>query len=118
MLRHDRHLIQQGQVIIGDKGFAGREFEGFTTNELGAHLIRPDRKDEKKRFGKLGGMRQWVELDFDTRKGQLALEVPGARTIPGLYSRVAGRPIAQADRNWHTWLLGSPNKRPLIAYDH
>ena len=22
------------------------------------HLIRPDRKDEKKRFGKLGGIRQ------------------------------------------------------------
>ena len=44
------------------------------------HLIRPDRKDEKKRFGKLGGIRQWVESDFDTLKGQLTLEDHGERT--------------------------------------
>src|SRR3546814_9803376 len=34
------------RLIIGDKGFAGREFESFITDDLGAHLIRPDRKDE------------------------------------------------------------------------
>lgn len=58
MLRHDRHLLQPGQVIVGDKGFAGREFESFITDELGAQLIRPGRQDEKPRFGKLGGIRR------------------------------------------------------------
>lgn len=32
------------------------------------HLIRPDRKDEKKRFGKLAPIRQWIESVFDTLK--------------------------------------------------
>ncbi len=43
-------------MIVGDKGFAGKEFEAFVTDDLGAHLIRPDHKDEKPRFGKLGGI--------------------------------------------------------------
>ena len=82
MLRHDKHLIRPGQIFIGDKGFAGKDFENFITGELEAELIRPDRKDEKPRFGKLGGIRQWVESVFDTMKGQLTLEDHGGRTIP------------------------------------
>ncbi|GHD87611.1 hypothetical protein GCM10007061_17830 [Kocuria marina] len=58
MLRHDRHLLQLGQVIMGDKGFAGRELKSFITDELDAQLIRPGRQDEKPRFGKLGGIRR------------------------------------------------------------
>ena len=118
MLRHDRHLLQPGQVIVGNKGFAGREFESFITDELGAQLIRPDHQDEKPRFGKLGGIRQWVESAFDTLKGQLTLEEHGGRTIPGVYSRVAARLLALAAGIWHNWLIGTPNKRSLIAYDH
>ena len=48
------------EIIISDKGFAGREFEQ-TIASLDATLIRPDRKNEKPRFGKLGGIRQWIE---------------------------------------------------------
>jgi hypothetical protein len=118
MLRHERQLIHPGQVIVGDKGFAGAAFEAFVTDELGAHLIRPDRKDEKKRFGKLGGIRQWVESVFDTMKGQLTLEDHGGRTIAGVYSRVAGRLLALATAIWHNWLIGAPSKRSLTAYDH
>lgn len=118
LLRHDRHLIQPGQVIVGDKGFAGREFETFITDDLGAHLVRPDRKDENPRFGKLGGIRQWVESVFDTLKGQLTLEDHGGRTIPGVYSRVAARLLALAAGIWHNWLIDAPAKRSLIAYDH
>lgn len=118
MLDHDRHLICPGQVIIGDKGFAGREFETFITEELHAHLIRPDRKDERPRFGKLGRIRQWVESVFDTLKGQLTLEEHGGRTIPGVYARVAGRLLALAAGIWHNWLIDAPRKRSLIAYDH
>lgn len=118
MLEHDRHLIHDGQVIVGDKGFAGAAFETSVTDELGAHLVRPDRKDETQRFGKLGGIRQWVESVFDTLKGQLTLEDHGGRTIAGVYSRVAGRLLALATAIWHNWLTGAPNKRSLIAYDH
>ena len=118
MLDHDRHLIRPGQIIVGDKGFAGREFEAFITEDLGATLIRPDRKDEKPRFGKLGGIRQWVESVFDTLKGQLTLEDHGGRTIPGVYSRIAARLLALAAGIWHNWLIDAPNKRSLIAYDH
>ncbi|BAC19815.1 putative transposase (plasmid) [Corynebacterium efficiens YS-314] len=46
LLDHDCHLVHDGQVILADKGFAGKEFEAFVTDELGAHLVRPDRKDE------------------------------------------------------------------------
>ena len=118
MLDHDRHLIQPGQVIVGDKGFAGKQLEDFVTNDLGAHLVRPDRKDETPRFGKLGGIRQWVESVFDTLKGQLTLEDHGGRTPAGVYSRVAARLLALAAGIWHNWLTNAPAKRSLIAYDH
>ena len=118
LFRHDQHLIRPGQVIVADKGFAGADFEAFVTGELGAELIRPDRKDEKPRFGKLGGIRQWVESVFDTMKGQLTLEDHGGRTITGVYSRVAARLLALAAGIWHNWLIGEPTKRSLIAYDH
>ena len=72
----------------------------------------------EKRFGKLGGIRQWVESVFDTMKGQLTLEGHGGRTILGVYSRVAGRLLALAAGIWQNWLIGEPNKRSLIAYDH
>ena len=118
LLEHDHHLIRAGQVILGDKGFAGRDFERFITEDLGAHLIRPDRKDEKPRFGKLGGIRQWIESVFDTLKGQLGLEDHGGRTMAGVYARVAARLLALAAGIWHNWRINAPRKRSLIAYDH
>lgn len=118
LLDHDCHLVHDGQVIMADKGFAGKEFEAFVTDELGAHLVRPDRKDEKPRFGALGGIRQWVESVFDTLKGQLGLEQHGGRTVEGVYARVAAKLLALAAGIWHNWLIDAPNKRSLIAYDH
>lgn len=118
LLEKDHHLVQAGQVILGDKGFAGKDFERFITEDLGAHLIRPDRKDEKPRFGKLGGIRQWIESVFDTLKGQLTLEEHGGRTIEGVKARVGARLLALAAGIWHNWLTGTPRKRSLIAYDH
>jgi hypothetical protein len=72
-------LLCGGEIIIADKGFAGAEFEGIVAS-LDAQLIRPDRKDEKPRFGKLGGVRQWIESINDTLKGQLSLEDRGGHT--------------------------------------
>jgi hypothetical protein len=118
LLEHDHHLIRAGQVILGDKGFAGREFEAFITQHLGATLIRPDRKDEKPRFDRHGGIRQWSESVFDTLKGQLGLEDHGGRTLAGVYTRVAASLLALAAGIWHNWRINAPRKRSLIAYDH
>lgn len=112
LLEKDHHLVRAGQIILGDKGFAGKDFERFITEDLGAHLIRPDRKDERPRFGKLGGIRQWIESVFDTLKGQLTLEHHGGRTLEGVKARVAARLLALAAGIWHNWLTGAPRKRP------
>jgi Transposase DDE domain len=96
--RHDQYLIQPRQVIVRDKGFAGHEFERFITDALGAHPLRPNRKDKKPRSGKLDGIRQSVESVFDTLKGQLTLEQHPSRTPAGVYSRVAAKLLTHAAR--------------------
>lgn len=118
LLARDHRLVRAGQVILGDKGFAGRDFEAFITGELNAHLIRPDRKDETPRFGRLARHRQWIEAIIDTLKGQLTLEDHGGRTLAGVYARVAARLLALAAAIWHNWRTGAPVKRSLLAYDH
>ena len=118
LLEADHHLVRTGQVLLGDKGFAGREFETFITEQLGAHFVRPDRKNEPARFGKLGRVRQWVEAVFDTLKGQLDLEAHGGRTLTGVFVRVAQRLLALTTVIWHNWTIDAPVKRSLIAYDH
>ena len=118
LLERDHHLIVSGQVILGDKGFAGAEFEAFVRDDLGAHLIRPDRRNEPARHGKLARYRQWIEAVFDTLKGQLTLEQHGGRTLAGVYARVGARLLALAAAIWHNWQINAPSKRSLIAYDH
>ncbi len=117
-----RRVTLDGYTVIADKGFAGEEFEALMA-ELGAIFVRPDRKGEKPRFGKLGGMRQWIESIIDTTKGQLSLERHGARTMPGLITRITQRLLALAAGIWHNWALWEADNlhhpiRSLIAYDH
>ncbi|MBD0674598.1 IS982 family transposase [Streptomyces sp. CBMA156] len=118
MLGRDPHLVRRGQVILGDKGFAGAAFEAFVTDELGAHLVRPDRRGEPARFGRLARVRQWIEAVIDTLKGQLSLEQHGARTEAGVFARTDQRLLALATAIWHNWAINAPIKRSLIAYDH
>jgi hypothetical protein len=105
-------------VILADKGFAGREFEAFLTEHLGVHLVRPDRKNEPARHGRLARSRQWIEAVFDTLKGQLSLEQHGGRTPAGVFARTGQRLLALAAAIWHNWTVGAKVKRSLIAYDH
>ena len=105
-----------GYTVLADKGFAGQQFEALMA-EFGAIFLRPDRKNEPRRFGNLGGVRQWIESIIDTTKGQLSLERHGAHTMDGLITRVAGRMLALAAGIWHNWNVGDPG-RHLIAYDH
>lgn len=118
LLERDHHLVRAGQVILADKGFAGREFETFLTERLGVHLVRPDRKDESARHGRLARVRQWIEAVFDTLKGQLGLEQHGGRTPAGVFARTGQRLLALAAGIWHNWTTGAKIKRSLIAYDH
>jgi hypothetical protein len=105
-----------GHVVIADKGFAGAEFERWIADR-GATFLRPDRKDERPRFGSLGRIRQWIESVFWTCKGQLGLERHGARTLPGLRARVGLRLLALAAGLWHNAKIGQPG-RCFSAYAH
>ena len=108
--------LQPGQLVVSDKGFAGHEFEQLVAG-LGGRLLRPDRKDERARYGTLGGVRQWIESIIHTSKGQLSLERHGARSLQGLIARISQRLLALAAGCWHNWLSGNPG-RHFTAYDH
>jgi hypothetical protein len=103
-----------GHTVIADKNFAGQEFEQLMAAH-GASFLRPDRKNEPRRHGSLGAVRQWIESTFWTCKGQLGLERHGARTLTGLGARVGLRLLALAAGIWHNHLTGQPG-RHLAAY--
>jgi hypothetical protein len=103
-----------GHLVIADKGFAGAEFEDLMA-QAGASFLRPDRKNEPRRHGSLGAVRQWIESTFWTCKGQLGLERHGARTLPGLGARVGLRLLALAAGIWHNHLTHQP-ARAFAAY--
>jgi Transposase DDE domain len=114
----DTGALRPGMIVLADKGLAGREMERYAADQIHVLLARPDRKDEPRRFGTLGGMRQWIESVNDTLKGQLDLERHGARTPAGIFTRIAQRLLALAAAIWHNWRIGTNDKRSLIAYDH
>ena len=116
-LTHNDHLLRSGQILLADKGFAGREFKQVT-DAMGLRLLRPDRRDETYTHGNLGGVRQWIESVNQTLKGQLDLERHGARTHEGVFTRIAARLLALATGIWHNWTTGTTSKRSLIAFDH
>jgi Transposase DDE domain len=105
-----------GYTVMADKGFAGVEFEAHMAT-LGANFLRPDRKDEPRRHGSLGPVRQWIESVIWTCKGQLTLEAHGGRTLEGLCTRVALRLLALAAGLIHNHDIGDPG-RHFAAYGH
>lgn len=117
LLDHNHHLLREGQILLADKGFAGKKFKRLTES-MGLELLRPDRKDETYRNGNLGGVRQRIESVNQTLKGQLDLEAHGGRTPAGVFTRVAQRLLAMAAAIWHNWNSGLTSKRSLIAFDH
>jgi Transposase DDE domain len=110
--------LRPGLILIGDKGFAGREFEDLVTTESKMSLVRSDRRDEAPWHGSIGWIRQWIESVNDTLKGQLDLERHGGRTPQGLYARITQRLLAMAVCIWHNWATGISAKRSLISYDN
>lgn len=103
-----------GHTVIADKNFSGAEFEALMASH-GATFLRPDRKDEPRRYGSLGAVRQWIESTFQTCKGQLGLERHGARTLTGLGARIGLRLLALAAGIWHNHNTSQP-ARAFAAY--
>jgi hypothetical protein len=120
LLAHARGTgaLHEGTIMLADKGLAGRELENYAAGQLKILLVHPDRKDERRRLGNLGGMRQWIESVYHTLKNQLALERHGGRTPQGVFTRIAQRMLALAAAIWHNWTLTTTSLRSLIAYDH
>jgi hypothetical protein len=100
--------------VLGDKGYAGREFEQLAA-ELDATIVRPRRKDEPGRGPHLAPVRQRIESIFQTCKDLLTLERHGARTLHGLSTRIRMRFLALAAAISLNHRLGRP-PRALIDY--
>lgn len=108
-LDHDRPV-----TVIGDKGYAGRQFEQ-TASQLAATIIRPKRRDEAGSAPHLAPIRQRIESIFHTCKDILTLERHGARTLHGLRTRICSRFLALAAAISLNHRLGRPT-RTLVDY--
>lgn len=100
--------------VLGDKGYAGREFE-CSAAQLDATIIRPHRKDEPAGGAYLAPIRQRIESIFQTCKDLLTLERHGARTLHGLATRIKTRFLALAAAISLNHRLGRP-PRALADY--
>jgi len=108
-----------GQTVIGDKNYYGRDFEE-ALREARLVLLRPARKGEPEPAGcqYFKPLRQVIESVSDTRKGQLDPERHGGRTVDGVMVRVLQRILALTAAIWHNDATGQPVLRSLVAYDH
>jgi Transposase DDE domain len=103
-----------GETVIGDKGYAGKEF-AKAVSDLHATIVRPRRKDEPGRGPHLAPIRQRIESIFWTCKDILTLERHGARTLPGLRERIPQRLLCLAAAVSLNHQLGRPS-RALVNY--
>lgn len=101
-------------IVIGDKGYASREFAAHM-HERHAIIVRPRRKDEPGDGPHLAPIRQRIESIFWTLKDLLTLERHGARTLHGLRARISQRLLALAAGVALNHHLGLPS-RALINY--
>nr|WP_197745495.1 hypothetical protein [Mycobacterium shinjukuense] len=114
-----QRVLREGMVVLADKGPSGAELQRYCAEELNPLLVRPDRKDEKKRrCANLAGMGQWIQAVYDTRKDQLGLKRHGGRTATGVHRRIAAPLLALAAGIWRNWTINADAKRSLIADDH
>jgi hypothetical protein len=105
---------QRPITVIGDKGYAGRDFQAAAAT-LDAHIMRPRRKDEPGRGPHLAPLRQRVESIFWTAKDMLGLEDHGARQPHTLRCRLAAKFLALTAAIALNCLLDRPS-RNLTAY--
>src|SRR3954447_11245075 len=63
--------LHGGELIVCDKGYAGRDFETCVAERFGATILRPARRDEPARGPALSWIRQRIESIFWTLKDPL-----------------------------------------------
>lgn len=103
-----------GEIVIGDKGYAGREFAA-AASDLQAEIVRPARRDEPDNGVHFAPICQRIESIFWTCKDILTLERHGARTLHNLRARIAQRFLALAACVALNHRLGRPS-RALVDY--
>ena len=102
--------LHGGELVVCDKGYAGREFEAAARERFGATILRPARKDEPGRGPVLSWIRQRIESIFWTLKDRLGLERHRARTLHGLRTRIATKLLALAAGVWLNHYLDQPTR--------
>jgi hypothetical protein len=103
-----------GEVLVCDKGYAGREFAA-SAGELEVTVVRPQRLDEPDEGPHLAPIRQRIESIFWTCKDPLTLERHGARSLAGLRERILQRFLCLAACISLNHRLGRPS-RALVDY--
>lgn len=102
--------LHGGELVIADKGYAGREFEQAVRERFGALIIRPKRKNESGKGPHIAPIRQCIESIFWTLKDRLGLERHHARTLHGLRARIAAKLLALAAGVWLNHYLNRPTR--------
>jgi hypothetical protein len=82
-----------GTLLVGDKGFAGRDFQTVLAG-LELAIVRPARKDEPDVGVFPNWLRQRIEAIIWTLKHQLGLDRHGGRIPAGLWTRIVQRLLA------------------------
>ncbi len=101
--------LHGGELVIADKGYAGREF-AHAVGELGGTLLRPARSNQPQTGPQLAPIRQRIESIFWTCKELLCLERHGARTLHNLRARIAQRLLALTACVYLNHYLGRPTR--------
>jgi hypothetical protein len=112
-LAHARDLgaLRDQMIVLCGKGLAGREMERYAAEQVRVLLARPDRKDERRRFGNLAAMRQWIEA---IRHPQRPAR-PGTTRRPHPRGRVhPHRPAAAGPGRRHLAQLTDRRQRQVI----
>lgn len=119
----ERTVPRDGMIALTGKGLSGKGMVRFAANQIRVLLVRLDRQDERRRFGNLAGMRQWIESVNDTLKDQLGLEQHGERRQAGVCARDTQRLLALAAVIWRNGTHQQPRQtlahrlRPLTSND-
>lgn len=105
-----------GDTVVADESFAGEEFEEVSAS-MRARLLRPDRKEEPRRFGSLGAVRLWFESVFQTCEYPARLERRRALNLPGIGARIGLRLPALAAGLWHNQSVSRGGALPPTVTD-
>jgi Transposase DDE domain len=103
--------LHGGELVVADKGYAGKDFETTVTERFGALILRPARKNEPKAGPHLAPIRQCIESIFWTLKDRLGLERHNARTLHGLRARITSKLLALAAGVWLNHYLHQPTRQ-------